>query len=66
METKKLSFNEMEEIEGGSCGFAIGSLAVSAIGLFAGMATVNPFAIGLGVAGIYASGPGMLVACNLI
>ena len=66
METKKLSFNEMEEIEGGSCGFAIGSLAVSVIGLFAGIATVNPFAIGLGVAGIYASGPGMLVACDLI
>jgi len=66
MQTKKLSLKEMEQIEGGSCGFAIGSLAISVVGLFAGMATVNPFAIGLGAAGIYASGPGMLYACNLI
>ena len=68
METKKLSLEEMEGVEGGAkgCGLAIFTLGVSIIGASAALVTLNPLGVALGVAGIYGGGPGMLIACELI
>ena len=67
MEPKKLSLEEMEEIEGGnaSCVFAAISLATAVGGLFFSAAHFNPIGIGWSLVGIYAGGPGMISACGL-
>ena len=68
METKKLSLQEMEMIEGASwqCGLSIVGLVGSIIGTGLSLATLNPVGVSLGIIGIYASGPTMLDACDLI
>ncbi|MFP4365907.1 MAG: hypothetical protein ACLFQA_02325 [Bacteroidales bacterium] len=54
-------------MEGGNagCAFAAISLAASVGGLFLSVATFNPIGIGFSVAGIYAGGQGMVIACDL-
>jgi len=65
---KKLQLYQMENVEGGKkgCGLAILGLATSIAGGLISVATLNPFGIGISIAGIYGSGPGMLLACELV
>ena len=65
---KVLSEDESAEISGGevACTLAIISLGVSIAGGLISLATLNPVGVILGAAGIYASGPGMLIACKLV
>ena len=64
---KELNFETMEGIQGGitkGCGLAMEGLGLTMIGAFASFATLNPLGIVLGVGGIYAGFPGMLLACK--
>lgn len=67
METKILSFNEMQEIVGGKngCGLAIAGLALSIAGTAASFASLNPVGVVMGVGGIYTGGAGMIISCRL-
>lgn len=57
----------MQEMQAGklsfACGLAIAGLAASAIGAGVSLATLNPLGVALGVAGIYAGGPSVIIAC---
>jgi len=65
---EKLELYQMENVEGGKkgCGFAILGLAASIAGGLISLALLNPVGIAISVAGIYGSGPGMLLACDLL
>lgn len=67
METKSLSFNQMERIEGGisaGCWSSLGGLGLSVAGGLIGMATLNPIGIGMGIAGIYLGTIGAVSSCG--
>ena len=68
---KKLELDQMERLEGGGdrkkgCGLAILGLTASILGGVVSLATLNPAGLAVSIAGIYGSGPGMLIACDLI
>ncbi len=58
----------MKDMEGGSwqCGLSVLGLVGSIVGTGMSLATLNPFGVGLGITGIFASGPTMLDSCGLI
>jgi hypothetical protein len=57
----KLNISQMENVQGGSCGFAIGMSVLS----FAAMAVSGATVVGaaLGIAGFYGSIIGVGIAC---
>lgn len=63
---KELSFERMENIEGGAdgCGLALAGLGLALVGSFASFATLNPLGIVIGVGGIYVGVPSAIIACG--
>ena len=63
-----LTRQECNSICGGDakCAFAILGLGISVIGAGISLATLNPVGTILGVGGIYAGLPSMLMACDLV
>lgn len=63
---KELSFERMENIEGGAdgCGLALVGLGLALVGSFASFATLNPLGIVIGVGGIYVGVPSAIIACG--
>ena len=62
---EKLNFDQMEQVNGGdgACAAAVAGVVVSAIGGLISMATLQPWGIALGVAGIYAGAGGIYMSC---
>lgn len=60
---KELNVSQMEELNGGGCGWALFGMGVSILGAGLSFATLNPVGTAVGIAAIYASGPAVALNC---